>query len=901
MPADLRERLQSSLASTYILERELSGGGMSRVFTATETALGRSVVVKVLPPELAASVSTERFKREISVAARLQHPHIVPLLSAGEIEGVPYFTMPFVEGESLRVRLARHGEMPVSEGMRILREIASALAYAHEHGVVHRDIKPDNVLFAGDIAMVADFGVAKALVAAGSDERSGAVTSLGVALGTPAYMAPEQATADPATDHRADIYAFGVLAYEMLTGQPPFSGRNPSQLLAAHVTEAPESIARRRPSLPPALAALVMRCLEKRPADRPQKASEVVHALDDITTPSGGMAPTSATLRPANGTLDGHAARHTSPIRLDRRASIAVIVITALVLAGAGFAVWKRGTADAGAAATDPRGDRIAVLPFENLGDSADAYFADGITDAVRGKLTGLPKMAVIARTSSMQYRGTTKPPSDIARELGVRYLLTGTVRWAKGAGTSHVQVSPELIEIAGDGSASSRWQQPFDAEMADVFRVQGEIAGKVAQAMSVAVGGADQARLVEVPTLNPAAYDAFLRGEGIYSSSGGAPANVRRSIAEYEQAVRLDSSYALAWARLSRARSTLYANSVPTPQLARQVRDAADRALRLAPGAAFAHGALATYFFNVERDPARGLAEIEKANAATPNDAEVHARLAGAYLLLSRFDDAVRSARTAHELDPRSIAPASNLVAALTRLRRFAEAREVADRVLALAAPNASRIQHRVLIALGEGDLAGARRVLTDFGARVNQDDLFAYMATYQDLGWVLDDAAQRRVLAFGPELFDNDRASWALARAQLYGWRGDAASARVWGDSAVREFEQQLRVSPDDGQLHALLGLALAYAGRGAQAVAEGNRGTTLLPIERDASNGPYVRHVLARIHVLLGEHEKALDVLEPLLARPYLLSPGWLRIDPSFAPLKGTPRFEKLIAGR
>src|SRR3954468_12212959 len=226
---DLRDRLQLALGAAYTLDRELGGGGMSRVFVATETALGRTVVVKVLPPELAAGVRTDRFKREIALAARLQHPHIVPLLAAGEMDGVPYFTMPFVEGESLRVRLARHGELPVSEAMRILREVASALQYAHDRGIVHRDIKPDNVLLSGGSAMVTDFGVAKALSASSSEEHGG-TTSTGVALGTPAYMSPEQASADPAVDHRANIYSFGVLAYELLTGQPPFVARTPQQL-----------------------------------------------------------------------------------------------------------------------------------------------------------------------------------------------------------------------------------------------------------------------------------------------------------------------------------------------------------------------------------------------------------------------------------------------------------------------------------------------------------------------------------------------------------------------------------------------------------------------------------------------------------------------------------------------
>src|SRR5262245_61652019 len=279
MTSDLRDQLQRALGDAYTLERELGGGGMSRVFVATERALGRQVVVKILPGEMAGQVSVERFKREIALAAKLQHPHIVPLLTAGDAEGLPYFTMPLVEGESLRARLAKHGELPLHDAVRRLREIASGLAYAHERGIVHRDIKPDNVLLSGGSAMVTDFGVAKAL-SASSNAEAGKATSLGVALGTPAYMAPEQASADPNIDHRADIYAFGILAYEVLTGQTPFVGRTPQILLAAHVTEAPDHVTKRRANIPPALAALVMRCLEKRAADRPQSATDLVHALD---------------------------------------------------------------------------------------------------------------------------------------------------------------------------------------------------------------------------------------------------------------------------------------------------------------------------------------------------------------------------------------------------------------------------------------------------------------------------------------------------------------------------------------------------------------------------------------------------------------------------------------------
>ena len=282
---DLRSRVQQSLSGSYTIERELGGGGMSRVFVADEHRLGRKVVVKVLSPELAASMSTTRFEREIRVAASLQQANIVPVLAAGELEGLPYYTMPYVEGESLRARLGR-GPVSIGEAVSILRDVSRALAYAHEHGVVHRDIKPDNVLLSGHTAVVTDFGIAKAIAAAAAAPAGATLTQLGTAVGTPAYMAPEQAAGDPATDHHADIYAFGCLAYELLAGQPPFAGLPPHRLLVAHMSEAPKPVSDLRPDCPPALAALVAQCLAKDPASRPASATELLRRLDDVASPS---------------------------------------------------------------------------------------------------------------------------------------------------------------------------------------------------------------------------------------------------------------------------------------------------------------------------------------------------------------------------------------------------------------------------------------------------------------------------------------------------------------------------------------------------------------------------------------------------------------------------------------
>ena len=291
-PADLAERLQRALGEGYRVGRELGGGGMSRVFLVQDLELDRSVVLKVLPPELSAGLSVERFKREIQLAAKLQHPHIVPLLTAGARDGLLYYVMPFIAGESLRVRLARQHELPIAEAVRLVRDVVDALCYAHAQGVVHRDIKPDNVLVSGKHALVTDFGVSKALA---SSTGQMSITSVGVALGTPAYMSPEQASADPAIDHRSDIYSVGAMAYELLSGRPPFAGLSPHQVLAAHVTTAPDPVTVHRESVPPAMAAIVMRCLEKRPADRWQSAEELLGHLEALATPSAGLAPTGAT------------------------------------------------------------------------------------------------------------------------------------------------------------------------------------------------------------------------------------------------------------------------------------------------------------------------------------------------------------------------------------------------------------------------------------------------------------------------------------------------------------------------------------------------------------------------------------------------------------------------------
>ena len=319
-----QDRLRAALAPTYELGEELPGGGMSRVFLATERALGRRVVVKVLPPELAAGVNRERFQREIQLAASLQHPHIVPLLAAGEDAELLYYTMPFIEGESLRACVARKGRLSVREVMRILHDVVDALAYAHGRGVVHRDIKPGNILTHGSHALVTDFGVAKAISAALPGT---GMTTTGMAIGTPAYMAPEQLAADPTADHRIDLYAVGLLAYELLAGASPFASKSPTETMAAQFTRDPPPLETIRDDVPPALASLVRRLLAKRPDDRPADAQQVLAALEALPVPQGSATPT-ASVR-----------ARTPRERRMKQAALVAVVLLALAVAGIAGAI----------------------------------------------------------------------------------------------------------------------------------------------------------------------------------------------------------------------------------------------------------------------------------------------------------------------------------------------------------------------------------------------------------------------------------------------------------------------------------------------------------------------------------------------------------------------------------
>ncbi len=879
---DALERLATALEGRYRIDHEIGRGGMAVVYLARDLRYDRPVALKLLRTDRTRHRGPERFRREIELTARLQHPHILTVLDSGDTGpdgpdpggGLLWYTMPVVEGESLHARLERERQLPVDEALRITREAALALDYAHRNAVIHRDIKPENILLTGDgVTLVADFGIAQAL---GTPDR---LTQQGTVMGSPLYMSPEQ-TRDEVVDGRSDLYALAAVLYEMLAGEPPFIGSSLHAIAERRLTNPTPSVRLHRADVPAGVDAAIRRALALAPTERFATVSEFADALE---RPDGGAA--------ASETTGGH--RLHPAVRRRRRA-----LAGGVLLLGAAFLAWRSWRPRTPAA---PHVPVVAVLPFENLGDSADAYFADGVSDEVRAKLAQVPGLELIARGSSVSYRGTARPPADIARELGADYLLSGTVRWEKTADRSRVRVTPELIDARGAGAPRSRWVEPFDAALTDVFQVQTDIASRVVGALGVALADSARQLLRTSPTVNLAAYDAFLQAEAAAGGMKGDQASLRRAITWYRRAVALDSTFALAWSQLSRAQSSLYSLGVPVPALAAEARRAAERARAVNPAAATAYLAFGDVYSSVNPiDNVKAMEAYEQGLHLAPDNVELLSAAALAQTTLGRWDGASARLSRAALLDPRSATAARRLCAVKLFLRDYPGADSAADRAVALDPDNPGMIFMQVLVAAARGDLAGARAIVRAAAGPVDPDVLYPFFASYQDLYWVLDDSARQRVLAAPPAAFDDDRGSWGLVRAGIYHLQGDSRRAAIFADSARLAIEAQSRATPDDAQRHALLGLALAYLGRKEEALREGQRGVELLPVSQDGYFGPYIQLQLVRIHLLLDQPEEALDQLEPLLRVPSYLSPGWLRIDPTFDPLRQHPRFRQLVAG-
>jgi serine/threonine-protein kinase len=659
---DAKAALAAALSERYTINRELGHGGMATVYLARDLKHDRLVALKVLHPELAATLGPERFEREIRLAARLDHPHILPLFESGETAGVLWYTMPYVEGESLRDWLQREGQLPLEDAIQVAREVADALDCAHQKGVIHRDIKPENILLGSrggatgvGYARVADFGLARAVEAAGAKR----LTESGLALGTPAYMSPEQASAGP-IDSRSDIYALGCVLFEMLAGEPPYTGPNAQAVIAKRFSQPIPQLSTLR-AVPSAIEAAVTRALAKVPADRFATASEFSRALQSASP---------GTRRQPEGHSPGATAR-----------SLLAGALVLVAVAGV-YEFWNdrfrlHGAENKRAAATSTvpapasdSGPSLAVLPFTNLSpDRNNEYFSDGMTEELITALGRVEGLRVAARNSAFALKGKALDVRAIGETLHVANVLEGSVRRAG----DKLRVAAQLVDAR---SGYHLWSDEYDRNLKDVFSVQDELARAIVAALRVRLklrGGADTSLLPLSPT-DVAAHDLYLQGR--YELNQRTYESLRRAASYFDRALMQDSTYAQAYAGLADAYNRLPLFGPVRPSDAyRHAKRAAERALTLDSALDVAHAALADALMLGDYDWQRSEAEYRRTILLNPNYAIAHNSYANLLRLLGRLDEAIAERARARALDPLSRPIGAELGRDLEMVHRFDEA----------------------------------------------------------------------------------------------------------------------------------------------------------------------------------------------------------------------------------
>ena len=840
---ELENRLQAALGSAYRIEQELGGGGMSRVFLAEEVRLGRRVVVKVLPPEMAAGVSAERFEREIQLAAKLQHPHIVPLLTAGARGDLLYYVMPHIAGESLRARIAHERALPVGETVRILRDVCDALAYAHGHGVVHRDVKPDNVLLSGKHALVTDFGVAKAVA---SSSGAGTLTSLGMALGTPAYMAPEQAAGDPTVDHRADLYAVGALGYELLAGRTPFGGLSPQGMLAAQVTATPDPVTLHRDSVPPALAALIMRCLAKHPADRPQSAEELLGQLEAMATPTGGTLPEQTAI--SSGTAA--ALRRSHPVRvatLFGLAAVGVLALAHLLVRLLGLPDWAFAGAVGLAAAGLPVMLWTGVIErrralARTTGRSAAATGVHRWFTWRRALVSGAAAFGLLGLGTAvyMAMRLLGIGPVGTLVASGVLAERDGLVLADFENRTADSTLGPSLTEALRVDLAQSGVIRLLDA--AAVGQALGRMGKQPGMALDLALARElaqrQGAKAVVHGQIDPVGRGYLMSAELVTAADGTALVALRENarddgaiidaVDRLSKRLRERIGESLKTIRASEPLEQVTTGSLEALRKYSQAVKANDagqfaRAVSLLEEAtsldttfAMAYRKLAVVLNNTGAAPSRVAEAAARAFRHRDRLTPLERYLAEAfYYYRAEFDRSkVENAyRSALELDPENYVALNNLALTLIDVRRFAEAESLTLRGMAFA-PNATLYVNAAEAQVGQGKLAEAARTVESFAQKAPENPLaFFLRARLADANRDFDgaEAIVRSHAQLAPDLAIQEGTADALAHISLV--RGRLADAERHVHTAMALSEQRRQPGSYVGYAVALAMIELRY----------------------------------------------------------------------------------------
>jgi len=856
----------------YELLEEVGRGGQGVVFRARQKSLNRTVALKVISlGQWASKAHLKRFRLEAEAAARLEHPGIVPIHEVGERDGSCYFSMGFVEGGQLD-EVVRRTPMSIRQAAELIAKVARTVHYAHEHGIVHRDIKPGNILLdqKGEPHLT-DFGLARLV------ESESSVTHTLEVLGTPSYMAPEQAVGNnAAVSSVTDVYGLGAVLYQLLTGHPPFAGGTTYETIKLLLDTEPRQPRLLNPKIDRDLSTICLKCLEKDPKRRYSSALALAQDLEHWLKHEPILAR--------------HAGIFTRGKKWVRRNPTSALLVASLVAlaAAAGWIVWKSELI------RQPLATGIAVLPFENLSEQKeDSAFADGVQDDILTKLARIADLKVISRTSVMDYRGK-RNLRQIGNDLRVSHVLEGSIR---RTGT-HLRLNAQLINAHTDTHV---WAEQYDRDLNDLFAIQAEIAQKVAGQLHAKIAPAEKLAIERKPTNNPAAYDAYLRGRAF---TGGSPLD--RSTLEdaalrsYQEAVKLDPNFVLAWAYLSceQSRSYWMGRIDQSPAELAAAKNSLDHALALDPNLPETHLALGYYHYYGESDFTRALAEFQQAEQGRPNGVDAILAIALSQRRLGHWDEAINGFRRAIELDPRNVDCCHTLAVTYICLRRFPEAVATADHVLVFEPTNRGALSVKVWGLWATGNLKSVEPLLANPGADSFMRGTQAlvqrrYAAAIEILSSAL--AAETK-----PDpRSDPEKLLLGLSQQRA----GDVAAARATYQSAARDFQRTLeKVAPGsfaEAWLHASLGEAYAGLGEAASAVAEGQKAMAIHPTSKDPFQGPDEEEIMARIYALLGDADHAIPMLKRLLQTPYSfpITPALLRIDPVWDPLHSDPAFQKL----
>jgi len=849
----------------YKIVQKLGEGGMGEVFLARDTKLDRDVALKFLPEKVRDDAEArERLLREAQAASKLNHANIVAIYAIEKVDEQDFIAMEYVSGRTLGELI--EGGLTMPQVIDLAGQIARALSTAHEMGIVHRDIKSDNILVNDKNEIkILDFGLAKL-------HGSTRITTLGSTMGTMAYMSPEQ-TQGLDVDHRSDIFSFGVILYEMITGKRPFQGEHGAALTYAICNETPEPLARYKAGVAEDLQRIVDKSLRKDPAVRYQSAADMVA---DFSQLASGPQPVYAPKKKRSG----------------MGMAIGAIAVVAVLIAAVMF--LRNGGGSASAPVPVSERLMLAVMPFENLGSTEDEYFADGMTEEITTHLAKLSGLGVISRTSAMAYKGTTKNTKAIGAELGVDYILEGTIRWDKSGSNHRVRINPQLIRVSDD---THLWVDTYDRVLEQIFSLQTEIAEEVATALNVKLLVPEQQALASWPTDNVEAYQHYLRGKDMYHRSTGID---DRDLAtqEFESAVELDPHFAAAHAWLARIYSNNFFNNrnLDDDPLA-QAKLHAD--IAAGKDGSAGHIAMGYYHYYGSRDYESALREFELARKLEPNNSDLLEAMGYVQRRQGDWEGSIASLRQACELDPHSLGIGDEYVGTLERMRRFEEVEEFLD-IAEEVHPGFFGIPlHRAVCAMFErGDLAAAQTHLGEAAKTMPPEAMGQLYELIDYFSGDIESALTRRPTPSAYLESEGDSTSYFVNHALYYRLLGDDRYKEL-AEIAISLLEENIEKDPDSFGDHGSLAVVYACLGDREKVAEHVERATEIMPMSKDAVAGADVRGNAVLAYALLQDRDVVLEELEFMLSVPSYVSRAIARLDPALKFLRDDPEFQRLVA--